>query len=188
VALREYSIPRSVREPLIDSFVRRNELLRKEAAERPRQIGDATPDFTAKRMPYVVEMDPPYDSAGVAVQGGGELTRVSFCLSDRRAFMAIATRGDVLDDLTYAFRLRVFKGRKADRFDIDVRDRKARYMALASNSVTPRGRIPVHEKGNRLWIELPASVFSGGNACMLSVDSMDGPSRVDRTAWHRLSL
>jgi hypothetical protein len=31
-------------------------------------------------------------------------------------------------------------------------------------------------------------VFSGGNACMLSVDSMDGPSRVDRTAWHRLTL
>jgi LmbE family N-acetylglucosaminyl deacetylase len=188
LALREYSIPRSVREPLIDSFVRRNELLHKEAAQRPRQIGDAIPDFTARRMPYVVETDPPYDSAAPAVQGGGELTRVSFCLGDRRAFMAVATRGDVLDNLTYAFRLRVFKGRKAERLDIEVRNRTARYMALASNSVTPPGVIPVHEKANRLWIELPASVFSDGNASMLSVDSMDGPSRVDRTAWHRLSL
>jgi N-acetyl-1-D-myo-inositol-2-amino-2-deoxy-alpha-D-glucopyranoside deacetylase len=187
-ALREYTTPRSVREPFIDSFVRRNELIRKEVVDRPKQIGDAKPDFTAKPMPYVVEKDPSYDSATPMALGGGELTRVSFCVGDARAFLALATRGDVLDNLTYAFRLRVFKGRKVDRFDIDVRERKARYVALASNSMILRGRIPVHEKENRLWIELPASVFTGKDACMLSVDTMDGPSRVDRTIWHRLVL
>jgi LmbE family N-acetylglucosaminyl deacetylase len=187
-ALQAYRIPKMVKEAFIDSFVRRNEIFGEVKKTKAERIGAGRPNFTGKRMPYVVEEYSRCDSLVPTAGRGGELTRASFCLGEKQAFMAVETGGNVLGSLTYAFRLRVFKGHRVDRFDIDVREGKAHCAVLASNSVSLRERIPVHVKENRLWIELPASVFSGKDAFMMSVDSMDGPNRVDRTAWRRFTL
>ena len=186
-ALKLYTIPRMVNVTFIDSFVRRNELLGIMKEAKAKKIGNKKPDFTARRIPYVVTEDPSYDSA-VPGMDGSDLTKVAFCTGDSRAYLAVETKGYALDSITYSFRLRLFKGSKVDRLDISVRGKRAHCERLASNSIRFNGRIPVGMRENRLWIDIPISFFSGKNACMLSVDSTVGSSRGDRSAWRRLTL
>jgi hypothetical protein len=138
-------------------------------------------------MPYVVTSDSPNDSS-IPGESGSDLTKVALCTGDSRAYLAVETKGYTLDSITYAFRLRLFKGSKVDRLDINVQGKRAHCERLASNSIRFNGRIPVSMRENRLWIDIPISFFSGKKACMLSVDSTVGTSYADRTAWRRLTL
>lgn len=150
---------------------------------KPKRIGSTRPLFTLARMPYVIERDPASD--GLRPPTSGDLRTVSVGIG---VYMAVETAGSIPGNLTYEFRMRVFKRKTMDRYDIGVRDGRASCQRLASNSVVLKGRIPVGVRANRLWISLPGPVFDGAGTCLMSVDYMDGPSRLDRTAWRRLVI
>ena len=186
LAIRSYKVPQMTRNSSIRAFVRRNELFGTVESVRPEHIGRSRPDFTLPIMPYVVERDPVDD--GLDAPAGGELRDISLCMGDTSTYVALQAQGNIMPDLRYAFRMRVFRGKHVDRYDIDVAGRHATCMRLAQNSVLLKRRIPLEIAGARMWISLPSSVLSGAGTCMLSVDAMNGPRRVDHSAWRRLSI
>ncbi len=186
LAVKAYVIPRMVKDSFVQSFVRRNEIFGVADPVKPKRIGSTRPVFTLARMPYVIERDPASD--GLRPPTSGDLRTVSVGIGDSRVYMAVETAGRIPGNLTYEFRMRVFKGKTVDRYDIGVRNGRASCQRLASNSVVLKGRIPVGVRANRLWIYLPGPVFDGAGTCLMSVDCMDGPSRLDRTAWRRLVI
>ena len=186
LAIRSYKVPLMIENSSARSFIRRNELFGTAESVKPEHIGRSRPDFTLPNMPYVVERDTVDD--GMNAPAGGELRDISLCIGDTGTYVALQAQGNIVPDLTYAFRMRVFRGKRVDRYDINVAGRNATCMKLARNSILLKHRIPLEVAGTRMWISLPSSVLSGAGACMLSVDAMNGRRRVDRSAWRSLSI
>lgn len=185
-ALREYAIPLRIKDVFVESFVRRNELFgvtREASPARPAW----RPDLSGGKMPCVVARDPWNDSYGPGA-GEGELVKVSFGLGRSRAYMGLETAGAISLEVDYVFRVRILRRGSIDRYDIRVRNNSATCDMLASNSRGIRGRIPVVTAGRRLLVDVPASLFEGGDRCLLSIDAMAGHHRLDRTAYRRISL
>jgi hypothetical protein len=84
--------------------------------------------------------------------------------------------------------MRVFGSDRVDRLDVEIRGGRARFLRLADNSLAPRRHLRVHQHDRALWIDLPAAFFEHSKTVMMSVDSMIGRKRADRTSWRRYTL
>jgi len=186
-AIKSYVIPLRIIETLIESFVRRNELLGIPRKSVARFIGDSKPHFFSKRMPLVVERDPKGDDL-VFNESGCDVLKASLGVGRTFAYLGLEVVGNVRSGIKYVFRLRIFKRRGVKRLDIFVRGKNARCALLASDSVSAGEDIPVLIRGARLWIEVSSSLFRDAGVCMFSTDIMKGPHRIDHTAWRRVNL
>jgi hypothetical protein len=139
-------------------------------------------------MPYVVNTDPPADLLIPGAGQGAEITKVAFARGTKLSYLGMETLGQLSRQLTYTFRLRIFKGSRVERADIAVAGGKAAWLRLARDSIAPPGGAHVHGLLKRLWVDVPSSMFAGRTTVMMSVDSMLGPHRADRTAWQRYDL
>jgi N-acetyl-1-D-myo-inositol-2-amino-2-deoxy-alpha-D-glucopyranoside deacetylase len=186
-ALSMYKIPLLVKEGFIESFARRNELIGTVREVHIKRVSRA-PSFTAARMPFVVDSDPPEDTLAPTPAGSGDLKTVSFCVGKNAAYFGVSTAGPVSNSLSYVFRMRLFGSDRVDRLDVEIRGGRARFLRLADNSLAPRRHLRVHQHDRALWIDLPAAFFEHSKTVMMSVDSMIGRKRADRTSWRRYTL
>ena len=187
-ALKAYRIPARVTGPFIESFIRKDELTRQVLPGRVWPIGTAKPDLAARSMPYVVNSDPPSDLMRPDASGSTELTRVAFARGKTVSCIGLETEGAISNDVTYTYRLRIFRGSGVSRADIAVRGTAATWLKFARNSIYQSGAIPVRRLASRLWIEVPSSLFVGKSTVMMSVDSNEGGHTADRTSWQRYQL
>jgi N-acetyl-1-D-myo-inositol-2-amino-2-deoxy-alpha-D-glucopyranoside deacetylase len=187
-AIRAYSIPRLIKEPFFESFIRRNELFGTERIPVAKRFKGSSPDFTAKNMPFVVIHDPVGDTLEKTFRNGGDLREVSLAIGDKKSYLALETGGEIRPEILYAFGLRVFRGQTVYRFDIHVSAGHAFTRTFADNSMNIKQPIPTRTKASRLWIEIPSGIFKSSRECMLGVDAILGHRRVDKTAWQRIKI
>lgn len=168
-ALEAYVFPMMVREPFIEAFTDSNELFGVTTEARPVRLGSGKPDFSRKEMPCVVALDPPYD-ARIGAGDAGELVRVALGIGDVKAYLGLQATGAISNGLSYVFRLKIFDGSRVDHLDISVDGGRAEFRRVAGDSLCPRVQLPVRIETDRLWIEIPASVFAGRDEFLLSAD------------------
>lgn len=187
IALKRYTSQKLVLQPFLDSFIRKNELF---AVYRPlivRHLKNAKPEFEASKMPHVVIRDPTNEAQLTILEGEADFKKVSFCIGEKKTYLALETRSPVSTEIVYVFRLRAFKDSKVNRLDIWIQNGNVYFPHLAKNSLIMK-TASVKAKGNRLWVEIPSSAFLQARACMLSAVTFLGERRIDKTAWRCIKI
>ncbi|MHB8896116.1 MAG: PIG-L deacetylase family protein, partial [Candidatus Geothermincolia bacterium] len=186
-AISKYKIPSMVRETLLKSFARTNELLAITGVPRIKRPSTA-PDPGAAKMPCIVDADPPGDSARYSPVNGGELESVSLCISGKTLWVGVGTVGKPSDGVTYRFHMRGLGGRSPVRADVVVRNGKASYARQALNSFVASPAPRAHMLVKRVWIEMPSSFLKGQKTMMLGIDSIVNNKPVDSAPWRSYAL
>lgn len=176
-AIREYNSQKIVLDPILESFVRKDELfaIYPDITVYPT---DKKPDFFAKDgMPKASFKDVTLNN----------LVTTGLAYNEKNAWIVLETKNRMKKDASYKFHMRIFRGEKVERIDIKVKDERAVSEVVAKNSIKINENIEVESKGNRMVIQIPSSLFEDANDVMLSVDILDG-EMADRADWFKFEL
>jgi N-acetyl-1-D-myo-inositol-2-amino-2-deoxy-alpha-D-glucopyranoside deacetylase len=187
-ALEAYRSQQRAMEPFIASFVRRNEIFG--VFKPPGTVAPVSRiSLDASSMPGVAVRDPLADTLLRAVDGGADLRQVALVRLDGDVWLGLQTQAGIAPGITYRVNVRLLRADgSVARLDVEASRGKAQALRMGPDSVFTAAPLVRHVKGSRMWIRIPGSLFSGTRECMLSAESYQGGSVLDRTAVRPVAL
>ncbi len=190
-AIHEYASQRSMMEPFLEAFVRKNELFASYSTLAVETSKQMPKFFTEKELPNTVFRDPANDAIVKEFAASGDLTSVAFAYNKEYAWIAAQTRKSISQVAIYGFHLRIFGKNAVSRIDIKIQGGRAYPEKPAKNSVAFDSMIPFETANDRIALQLPGAIFADEvRHFMLSLDVFDNRTmkRIDRTAWRVFEL
>lgn len=171
--------------PLLESFVRTNDLIGSRETPTVARDTSANELLTAKHLPHVVVRDARGDQDGFD-RSWADIRQIAALRTPKHLHLCIEFAGQVDSTHQYSVSLRMPSARPglSSRLDLTLERGLLRYAQEAN------GSLPLSYKMNnhRLLLTLPLSALSNVNTVLLSAQVNKENKILDSTAWQRIDF
>jgi len=160
------------------SFARANEL-----------FGSYPDSLLSKGKKEVLIQDPKADLWKSKTNGAGDIIQVYGNLDDQKLELELITRSPISAKVNYQFHLRFLAKEQATQLaDLTIKDRQAKFSLYSQNSLPAITGLKIKIKNNVLSVEMPLSSLPPWENLYLNIETREGFSLVDKTAWRIIKL
>jgi LmbE family N-acetylglucosaminyl deacetylase len=187
-AINSYSSQDIFFDPLLKSFIRKNELFAvyPDVQVSAKSSGEVS---SKEEMGSSYYTDIPSEFFSWHMGTKNDLVKVGFAwdLADSKAQIVYQNEKKIDASKIYIFHLRIFKNGSVKRVDITVQNGKATSELMASNSIFLNDPIIVQIEGNQMVLTLTSEPFVNIDSFMISVDTIDTAVKTG-TGWRNFVL